>query len=277
MMPWIELHDTVFGHRKTRKMARLLDMACVPLSGHLSAIWCWALDKTTDGRIAEHSIADMEEAAEWDGEPGAFIAAMVASGYMDEENGFLILHDWTDYAGRYIEKKTGNAERQRRWRERAKEARSIVTESNAESRDSNALVTQKTLRNAPTNQPTNQPIQDSVESGDSPDGEPTLFSNNGGDYPADFIKWWEGYPKKIDKAGCLKLYRTQKKKLGTGATATLLTARDNYIASLTDMKYAVKPEKFLSTGHSYIDEWEKADNGGVIRGKLPDDMDLEGD
>lgn len=156
-MAWMKLHDTVFGHRKTRKMSLQLGMPCVPLTGHLAAIWCWALDKTEDGSLPDFTAHHLEAAAEWEGAPGALVQAMIDSHYIDLKDGVMVLHDWLDYAGNLIQLRVDNAERQRRFRRRQKEMRAqqeagdapsddkTVTESNGR----NALRNAKVTRNAP--------------------------------------------------------------------------------------------------------------------------------
>ena len=43
-MAWIESHQELWRHPKTKKLARLLGVSVPTVVGHLHGIWYWALD-----------------------------------------------------------------------------------------------------------------------------------------------------------------------------------------------------------------------------------------
>lgn len=107
-MAWIELHQAVFRHPKTLAVAEALGIDRFRVIGHLSALWCWALDARPDG--GPLSDRDVRAGAEWTQRKN-LTAALLDAGFLDRRDDGLWLHDWTDYAGRLIERRRQNADR----------------------------------------------------------------------------------------------------------------------------------------------------------------------
>lgn len=114
-MAWIESHQELGRHPKTRKLARALDISRPCAVGHLHYLWWWALDFAQDGDLSRYDAEVLAEAALWDGDPGAFVSALLEAGFLDPDSQ---LHDWHDYAGKILDQRRANADKQRRWRER---------------------------------------------------------------------------------------------------------------------------------------------------------------
>ena len=115
-MAWLELHQSLFTHRKTMQAAETLDLPEVYVVAHLMALWTWALDNAPDG-VLPTSRRIIGKAAQWTGDPSAFVNALLDAGFLDGgEEGQTIIHDWHSYAGRLVEKREANAERMRRTR-----------------------------------------------------------------------------------------------------------------------------------------------------------------
>ncbi len=118
-MAWIESHQGLAQHPKTKKLARILDISIAQAVGHLHLLWWWAIDYAQDGDLSGYEAEDIAEAAAWDGDAGEFVEAMVAArgssglGFLEDNGKGLLIHDWYDYAGRIIEKRKANAERMR--------------------------------------------------------------------------------------------------------------------------------------------------------------------
>jgi hypothetical protein len=76
-------------------------------------LWWWALDYAQDGDLSKFQSDEIEIGAEWDGETGKFVEALSVAGYLDDD---AQLHDWIDYAGKFIEQrengKSTNLQRQ---------------------------------------------------------------------------------------------------------------------------------------------------------------------
>ena len=147
-MAWIELHQTMPQHPKTKRLARALGLKVpqdIPnVVGHLCMFWLWCLDFAADGDVSKWSEDELSDAAGWQGDPAIFVDAMCQTGYLDaDDDGGLSVHGWDKYTSRYQdlqffreESRKKNCERQRRYRERKKaEAEAAAQEAAALSPD----------------------------------------------------------------------------------------------------------------------------------------------
>ena len=116
-MAWIESHQELARHPKTKKLARVLEISIPAAIGHLHLLWWWAMDYANDGSLARYDSGDIADAALWEGNAIQFINALCASGFVDNEDDYLVIHDWYDYVGRLIEKRRKDSERKQKERE----------------------------------------------------------------------------------------------------------------------------------------------------------------
>lgn len=112
-MAWIELHQALWTHRKTLELADLLDLDETYAGAHLARLWTWALDNAPDGTIGKVSARVLAFGAGWKGDPQLFLEALLKSGWLDETEDGLSIHDWRAYAGKLIDRKRANTERMR--------------------------------------------------------------------------------------------------------------------------------------------------------------------
>lgn len=82
-----------FAHHKARKLRRRLGADAV-LS--LLQLWAYAAKMRADGSLAGMDAEDVELAAGWDGEAGAFTAALIDVGFIDAHDEGMDLHDWAE-------------------------------------------------------------------------------------------------------------------------------------------------------------------------------------
>lgn len=113
---WIESHQTLGQHPKTKRLARYLGISLPTAVGHLHYLWWWAMDYAQDGHLGRYEPADIAAAAMWEGDPHQFVDAMLKAGFLDQNENGLAIHDWDDYAGRIIEARLAERERSRRRR-----------------------------------------------------------------------------------------------------------------------------------------------------------------
>lgn len=119
-MTYIESHDSLREHPKTRRAARALGVNRAQFIGHLHMLWWWAMEYADDGDLSVFDPADIADGADWDGDPDQFVDALLNAGPGDS-TGFLaytpehrlVIHDWNDYAGKLIERRRANRERMR--------------------------------------------------------------------------------------------------------------------------------------------------------------------
>jgi len=110
-MAWIESHQALRLHPKTRKLARRVGGTATAV-GHLHCLWWWALDYAPDGDLSRFSDEEIADGAEWAGDPTEFVTALRDSGFVDVAT--QSLHDWSDYGGKVIYKRVADAARKRK-------------------------------------------------------------------------------------------------------------------------------------------------------------------
>lgn len=120
-MAWIESHQELATSPKAKALARRLGIGMPQAVGHLHFLWWWAVDHASDGDLSKYDCEIIADAAGWDGDPEAFIAAMCPGtklgGFIDKDDfGNYSLHDWYEYAGRLIEHRQDNVARTQAWR-----------------------------------------------------------------------------------------------------------------------------------------------------------------
>jgi hypothetical protein len=121
-MSWIESHQSLGQHPKTIRLASLLKVSMPAAVGHLHYLWWWTMDYAPDGKIGRYDAGIIGHACLWKGKPQALVDALVEAGFLDAD-GDLMIHDWPDYAGRLIERRESNKDRQKAFRDRRKTGR----------------------------------------------------------------------------------------------------------------------------------------------------------
>lgn len=109
-MAWMEVHQELVRHRKTKRLARLLEISRPQAVGHMVFLWAWAYDHAPDGCIERFDVEEIAEEAGWEGEPLRFVEALHEASFVDADGTF---HDWEEYAGRLLSKREANRERAR--------------------------------------------------------------------------------------------------------------------------------------------------------------------
>ena len=150
-MAWIESHQSLRYHPKTKRLARELKLNLPMAIGYLHMFWWWALDYAQDGNLEGYSDADIEDAVDWDRrKPNEFYQALVTAGFVDSDR---TIHDWRDYAGKLIALRDKRTEAGRIGGLRSGEARREQTQSKAEANLQQTFSKRQAKRS--TNQPTN--------------------------------------------------------------------------------------------------------------------------
>lgn len=133
-MAWIELHQQLPTHPKTKRLTRALGLEVpkdIPRAvGHLVMFWLWCIDYATEGDLGRMSAQDIADAAGWTDDPEIFVNAMRQAEFIDTIDGRDVVHDWGDYIGRLLEsrekERQRNREKQRRYRERQRQQSSAA-------------------------------------------------------------------------------------------------------------------------------------------------------
>ena len=109
-MAWIESHQELARHPKTKKLARLLGVSVPAAVGHLHFLWWWALDYAQDGSLDRYDHDDIADACGWDGDAEVIFNALIESGFFDKTESGIVIHDWMEYAGKFVNSKLSASE-----------------------------------------------------------------------------------------------------------------------------------------------------------------------
>ena len=220
-MAWIEAHQGLAQHPKTKRLARMLDISTAEAIGHLFLFWWWALEYADDGDLSKFDAYDIADAAQWNGDAESFLEAMIdcgpgdSGGFIERRDGGLFVHDWDEYMGRLLEKREQNKQRQTRFRDKKNASKAAAvedvtrdkTQSNTDvhstSRVSNALLTRESQGYTTQHNST-------VHNSTVPTTPPTPPSQGGGAageaYPPDFELFWSAYPRRVEKRVAFKAW-----------------------------------------------------------------------
>lgn len=107
-MAFIQVQQSVISHRKTLRLARLLNLDRYAVMGRLVALWSWCLDNAPDGRLGvlgDDIDADMlAEVMGWSAEmgtPDELLDTLILVGFLDVNEGdqCLHIHHWQIWEG----------------------------------------------------------------------------------------------------------------------------------------------------------------------------------
>jgi len=82
------------AHPKTKKLIRRLGEDG---AWRLVCLFLWVAQSRPDGDLSGMTGEDIELAADWQGEEGAFIKALIEVGFVDGEEGAYSVHDWEEH------------------------------------------------------------------------------------------------------------------------------------------------------------------------------------
>lgn len=204
-MAWIESHQEVGRHPKTKKLARLLGVSLPAAVGHLHYLWWWALDFAQDGTLGKYDAADIADAMQWDGDADQLIDALLSAGYIDDTGSGLVIHDWAEYAGKLLERRAKDRARKRAAAEAADTPQEFRgnSDGNDEETEGSRSASCVTVPNRTVPNQTIPTIPNSTEQNQQSDVPQTLQETR-------FAEFWASYPKKIGKASCLKVWKKLK-------------------------------------------------------------------
>lgn len=119
-MAWIESHQELRHHYKTKRLARELKVKVAAAVGHLHFLWWWAIDFAPDGNLSKFDDYEIADAIGYEGkDPSKAKAALISAGFLDNnECGTLTIHDWNEYAGRTLGQREKARQRAKNYREK---------------------------------------------------------------------------------------------------------------------------------------------------------------
>ena len=241
-MAWIESHQEVGRHPKTKKLARRLGVSLPAAVGHLHYLWWWALDFAQDGILEKYDSDDLAEALEWDGDGDKLLEALIESGFIDETEHGLMIHDWGIYAGKLLERRAKDRDRKRKAAEAVgvpetfRRSSDGIDAEGAENLKEN-FVTQPTVPN-----PTNQTVPNSTKPTNQ-SSEPPLQERR-------FAEFWEEYPKKVGKKAAQTSWNKIKPdtELFERIISAVATAKRSEQWNKENGRYIPNPATWLNQG-----------------------------
>jgi hypothetical protein len=114
-MAWIPIEQSLPGNKKTIKVAVRLGISPVQVVGHLVTLWLWSVTNSDNG-ILENDPDMIAFGAGYTGDASGFVEALKYAKYLEIVDSGLYIHDWHEYAGKYIEKRKISVQRVQRWR-----------------------------------------------------------------------------------------------------------------------------------------------------------------
>jgi len=181
-MAWLESHQTLADHPKTRKLARILGISKPTAIGHLHCLWWWALDYADDGDLSRHDAMDIAIGAEWDDDPETLVKGLTQAGFLDETEDGLQIHDWEDYAGKLINRRRANAKRMQDARAAQTSTPKIGGDDTSGTRATHVHGTQRACVERPDQTGPDQP--DKTDKGAAAPN-----------YSAEFEEFWSHFPR----------------------------------------------------------------------------------
>lgn len=82
------------SHPKTKKLIRRIGEAG---AWRLVCLFLWVAQSRPDGDLSGMTGEDIELAADWQGDEGAFVTALIEVGFVDGQEGSYAIHDWAEH------------------------------------------------------------------------------------------------------------------------------------------------------------------------------------
>ena len=211
---------TLPDHPKTKKLIRKCGQAG---AWNLIRLFLFAAANRPDGDLSGMDTEDLEIAADWQGDAGAFVAALVEVRFLSGADGEYVIHDWAEH-NPWASGSNARAEKSR-WAALCKQhGRPKAAEMMPEYAES--------LR--PACQPYASRVPDSASgtplarSGSAPSPSPSPLPNQDQEQKHErvprsvsrFADFWQAYPNKKGKADAEKAW----KRKGLDAQADLILA-----------------------------------------------------
>ena len=153
---WLEAHQELPQHPKTKRLARILGISIRETVGSLYMFWGWAMEYAKDGDLSDYEATVIADAVQWEGDPDTFLNAMIdcgpgsKSGFIDRTENGLFIHDWDQYVGKNLKKLEKTRERIEKIRAEKKEERT-VRDMYAEKESTESVQYSECTRTVPSN------------------------------------------------------------------------------------------------------------------------------
>ena len=277
-------------HPKTKKLARRAGLEGVR---SLQILWAWAACNRPSGSLTGMDSEDIELAADWNGDAGAFVKALDELHWLDRtENGYA-LHDWQEhnpwaadaeargdkarlsrlrqvdpvaYAQLVASGKTAISQREYEELKKANGERQRNAGETPADCQQNASV-------APAPSPSPSPVNLTPLSSNEdipPRGKPARVKEP---YSAEFLLWWAKYPNKSGKDAAWNAWQNKKRAKRLPSVDELIAAVERF--RNTDKwqedggRFIPNPSTWLNQGR-WMDELPETESIPRIQASLED-------
>ncbi len=229
-MAWISIHDTIYGP-KLRNLYKRLSCSEFEAVGILVALWHWGLENADrNGLILS---ADKNDIARHLFGRGAgcnikfleIVDALIETGWIDESNGTLYIHDWNVWQEQWykaVEKRKSDADRKRAKKLQVERPQKASSQARAD--ETKRLVDNSEIKK-------NEKYSD------------------------EFEQFWSVYPRRVDKGNAYKKFLTRTKEGWSGEE--IIKAAQKYADECrklhTEPQYIKHPKTFLSDALPFKD------------------------
>lgn len=198
-MAWIEVHQELREHKKLYACAELLKISRVEMLGTIVTLWLWALDNVPDGSLSGISRQTIARVCDWNVKKAdVLVNALISTGWLDQNGDTLVIHDWTEYVGKLME-------RRRKDRERKKKSTAVPPTSAGtpqEFRGSSAEIPVLQYPNSTVPIPNhNYSAPNTGDITPPPQEGPAPFDGRS------FTAFWDAYPKKHGREAAWEAWR----------------------------------------------------------------------
>lgn len=287
-MAWIESHTNIIRHRKVCELARELRLRRSHVIGHLHALWHAALEQQDDGDLTAWSDEFIAEMSDFPGDAPQYVRLLQKAGFLDGR----LIHDWIDYAGRFLRARYSSSNPDRLVEIWAKHGRIYGGEDRSGKRATPKRQVNTTHQPNPTN-PTNQPNKPDTphppKGGGRKKRTPSPAFN--ADQLASAERIYAHYPRKIAHKAAIKAICVALADVGARGEPdpeNYLLVRTRRYADQRKAQHAKDPDSMRFTPHPaswfnagrYDDEPESSlgldqwieENGFVARNPTDEDI-----
>lgn len=245
---------------KLRRLYKALGCSKPEAIGILYILWDWGLDNADeDGILVGLGKDDVSRylygvSSDCGLNMNDVVDALVATGWLDESEDGLVLHDWYDWQGPYYRAK----ERRKKDAARKAEERRITRRIEAQAVTASPLSETVSEPVAQKEEPVQESMFGAIE---SKPGRTSAEPVKPG-YAEGFLQFWEAYPRKLGKGDAYKKYQARRKD--GFSDEELIQSAKNYAAECrsrrTEKEYIKHPKTFLSDSLPFTDYLPKNDD-----------------
>ena len=242
-MAWIEVHQELREHKKLYACAEMLKISRVEMLGTIISLWLWALDNAPDGSLVGISNRTIARVCSWsEKKADTLVNALISTGWLDQAGDTLVIHDWTEYVGKLME-------RRRKDRERKKKSAVVLQASTGtpqENQGSSAEIPVLPYPNRTVPLPNHNYSAPNTGDGTPPPQEASAPFDG-----KSFTRFWEAYPVKIDRDGAWNAWcalRPDSVTAGEIISALAVWKKSSRWAEDAG-RYIPQADKFLSKGY----------------------------